>query len=1193
MIKKKRGVLKKEDCRCNDSFYTSLFKNSQDAIYVADLSGKIIDVNPAGERLVERSRKELIGMHQTKLHPSSKKKIYSAMFKNHVLNKNGQEMNADVITKSGKLIPVTITASMVEHEGKKYIRGNFHDISFLKEIENNLIKEKTWSDRLVNEAPNILVGFDRNFRIILFNKFAEELTHYKKEEVLGKKWPNLFIPKKFKPTIFKVWKKIVSKEMIEHHFINSILDKNGQERIIFWSNSVLKEDGKFKMVLSIGEDITEKSKLEGEKKLSEIALASIKDLFYFYDMNGKMIFWNKAFSKTPGYSDEEIRKKYPMDFYTGNDRKKAKVALRKLIAKGELAGEIDITLKNKKKIPLEFSNQVVRDEQGKSVGICGVGRDVSERKKTEEILVNSEEKYHTIIDNSGDGIAIILKDGKMPLVNPALAKMVGHSVEEMTNGNFLNFTHPDAQKIAITVHKKFYSGKDYFRFDASLIHKDGHKVMIEDFISPVKYNGERAALVIIRDITERKKIEEELARYRFLVEQSNQQVALADMSGKIVFVNCSWANNHGYKKKDIIGKHLSIFHTKEELSTVKKFNQELLKKGRYNGEIVHKRKDGSTYPTWMDNFVLEIGSKKYMVGMATNVSELKKAEERYRALIDTTNTGYLILDEKGRVLDANSEYVRLTGYHRLSEIKGKSVLNWTAKWDLRKNVQEIKKCFKKGFVRNLEVDYVDKKGKITPIEINATVIRSEQGSTIVTLCRDISERRKAEEELRKSKKDVERRVEERTKELEEARQKYLNLYYSSGDAIMTLSPPTWKFNSGNPATLRMFNILNEKKFVSLGPWQLSPKYQPDGQLSDKKAPKMIETAMKKGNNFFEWTHLRYKGGEFPATVLLSKVEDGGKTYLQATVRDITKEKKAESEMLQQKGFLNSVVENIPHMIFVKEAKELRFERFNKAGEELLGQKRENLIGKNDYDFFPKSQAKFFIKKDREVLNKKVLLDIPEEPIKTPQGERILHTRKIPILDENNNPAYLLGISEDITPEKIAQEKIKAEEKKYRDLVENSGANIFLVNRKGEFLFVNENAAKELGKTKDQVVGKTMWQLFPKEHADRQMQSILKVMQTKQLSESESPTKVNNHILWYNTRLIPLEDKSGAVNVVQGISVDITARKGAEQELIKSKDKLAEKIAELERFTKIAVGRELKMVELKKKISRLEEKNAVD
>ena len=124
-------------------------------------------------------------------------------------------------------------------------------------------------------------------------------------------------------------------------------------------------------------------------------------------------------------------------------------------------------------------------------------------------------------------------------------------------------------------------------------------------------------------------------------------------------------------------------------------------------------------------------------------------------------------------------------------------------------------------------------------------------------------------------------------------------------------------------------------------------------------------------------------------------------------------------------FLESIVENIPMMVFVKDAVDLRFVLFNRAGEKLLGWDRETLIGKNDYDFFPKEQADFFTTKDREVLSGRSVVDIPEEPINTRDiGVRYLHTWKIPVCDrETGVPRYLLGISEDITERKSAEEEL--------------------------------------------------------------------------------------------------------------------------------------------------------------------------
>ena len=144
---------------------------------------------------------------------------------------------------------------------------------------------------------------------------------------------------------------------------------------------------------------------------------------------------------------------------------------------------------------------------------------------------------------------------------------------------------------------------------------------------------------------------------------------------------------------------------------------------------------------------------------------------------------------------------------------------------------------------------------------------------------------------------------------------------------------------------------------------------------------------------------------------------------------LKREHKTSDRAKTAESFLNSVVDNIPSMVFIKDARELRFVRVNNTGEKLLGLSSQELIGKNDYDFFPKSQAEFFTHKDREVLETGVEVNIPEEEIDTVTlGKRWLRTRKVPILDDKGQPIYLLGISEDITEAKQAEEEMQLQER---------------------------------------------------------------------------------------------------------------------------------------------------------------------
>ena len=171
----------------------------------------------------------------------------------------------------------------------------------------------------------------------------------------------------------------------------------------------------------------------------------------------------------------------------------------------------------------------------------------------------------------------------------------------------------------------------------------------------------------------------------------------------------------------------------------------------------------------------------------------------------------------------------------------------------------------------------------------------------------------------------------------------------------------------------------------------------------------IELQVDEAGNWFDYSLSRITG----ASDLNGTVE---------VIRDITQRKKAEDKVKELDILKNSIVENLPNMIFVKDTHDHRYVEWNKAAEELTGLLKEEMLGNNDFDFWPKEQAQSFIDKDKEVIANKKLFDIPEEPLTTKyNGTRILHTRKIPIFDELGHATYLLGISEDIT------EKLKIEE----------------------------------------------------------------------------------------------------------------------------------------------------------------------
>ncbi len=186
---------------------------------------------------------------------------------------------------------------------------------------------------------------------------------------------------------------------------------------------------------------------------------------------------------------------------------------------------------------------------------------------------------------------------------------------------------------------------------------------------------------------------------------------------------------------------------------------------------------------------------------------------------------------------------------------------------------------------------------------------------------------------------------------------------------------------------------------------------------------------------------------------------------------LRRERRQAREARTTERFLSSVVENIPDMVFIKDAAQLRFMRVNRAGERLLGLAAKDLIGKSDYDLFPRAQADSFTWKDREVLASGMLQDIPEEEIDTGAlGKRLLHTKKVPVYGDDGQPAFLLGIAEDITERREAERRIQAEQARAEHYLLISRALIVGLDLQRRVTLINPRGCEILGRTESEILG---------------------------------------------------------------------------------------------------------------------------
>ncbi|HBC88816.1 MAG TPA: hypothetical protein DCZ94_17880 [Lentisphaeria bacterium] len=308
---------------------------------------------------------------------------------------------------------------------------------------------------------------------------------------------------------------------------------------------------------------------------------------------------------------------------------------------------------------------------------------------------------------------------------------------------------------------------------------------------------------------------------------------------------------------------------------------------------------------------------------------------------------------------------------------------------------------------NIEYRIIRPNGEVRWILDRGYPVRNEHGD-LIQMCgiaTDITERKKAEEELREN--------EERFKAIANYTVDWENWFGTDGQLLWV-----------NPAVERITGYSLTECFAM--PAFPLPLFAGEDRLE---ASELFQKAVHGGyGDDVEFRFVHKDGSKWWGSISWQPIFDSNGKALgyRSSIRDITKRKWTEEELKKSKALINAVVENVPHMIFLKEATDLRFVIFNRAGEELLGYDRKALLGKNNLDLFPPEQAAHFMASDHEVLDGETgMLDIPEELILTAKkGQRLLHTRKICIRGEDGTTKFLLGISEDITERKKAEDKIE-------------------------------------------------------------------------------------------------------------------------------------------------------------------------
>jgi len=247
--------------------------------------------------------------------------------------------------------------------------------------------------------------------------------------------------------------------------------------------------------------------------------------------------------------------------------------------------------------------------------------------------------------------------------------------------------------------------------------------------------------------------EERLWVLSSIVEQSTEGMALSNLEGHLLFVNSAFAGMHGYTAEELVGKHLSVLHTAEQMPSVEAANRQLQEAGEFSGEIWHVRRDGTLFPTLMRNSVLrnEKGNPIGMIGTLRDITDLKRveealleSEEKYRNLFENTNDAIFIFDtETGIILDANKQTEQLIGCSK-EQIIGMHQSELHPPQHAKYYKSKFRNHVQMGRISDVQAEVIKKDGSTVPVFISASTIRLRGKQLIQSIFGDASEVKKVE-----------------------------------------------------------------------------------------------------------------------------------------------------------------------------------------------------------------------------------------------------------------------------------------------------------------------------------------------------------------------------------------------------------------------------------------------------------------
>jgi len=750
--------------------YKYFFNNFDKAVILSEKeSGRIIDINEKALGLFCKTEDDFAHLKRTDIFPLKTIQDLNLQLRKKV-NSDVVSTESFIIPSKGNKISINIETDLINENGSELL------LEVISKKENsNGVYEKEDKYKILFDNANDAIFLIKDESIVDFNAKTLEMFHCTKEEILNKT-PYDLSPE-FQPDGTKSVEE--TKKKIE-------IALNEGSQFFEWKhkrpdNSLFDAEVSINTVVINGEtyiqsivrDITKKKQAELTLKESKISLSSLlrnlPGIAYRCrnDKNWTMEFISEGCLSLTGYTSEQLVNNNNIsyaDLIHPEDKDMVWEKVQEAINEKKSFKIIYrlITSNNKIKWVWEQGNGIFSPDN-ELLYVEGLINDITEQKLIEEALQVSEAKFRSLVEESLMGVYII-QDGKFPYINPRTAEIFGYTVDEILSSVSVAdiIYEEDLNLVQKNIEKRISGEVKTLHYSFRGKKKDNTIIDVEVMGSFTIYDGKPAVIGTILDITKRKKTEKELTKLSRAVEQSPASIIITDTDGNIEYVNPKFCEITGYSQDEVLRRNPQLLKYGNYPESFYKNLWDTIKSGQeWRGEFHNKKKNGESF--WESASISPIkdanGNITNFLAVKENITERKKTDGELRKLsraVEQNSATIIITNTNWQIEYVNPKYSELTGY-TAEEVAGK-------KPRCLEYIQASSDGYKNfiGFVQRggeWRGEFLNKKKNGEEFWELASIssIKNHDGETThyLIIKEDITQRKKAEEELKLAKEKAE------------------------------------------------------------------------------------------------------------------------------------------------------------------------------------------------------------------------------------------------------------------------------------------------------------------------------------------------------------------------------------------------------------------------------------------------------